>query len=201
MSSEAEAVGQELEEAEQESVLERFDTPNPWLQKLFNMPNYGTVPAVAVGLLREVSPDSDERLLTAIKAEHGRMRRGYLLATTKWLRWIRTFPGRADDQWGYDYKLEYKGISLTKAVIILGSGDQFQTYRSRAKPFVQMVNVIQQAMMWDADNTEQMVVDAMATSAPPPSSLAEELQKLADMHQQGILTPEEFAAAKQKLMA
>jgi len=201
MAYEAEGPDQEREESEQESVLERFDTPNPWLQKLFSMPGYGTVPTVAIGLLREVSPDRDERLLAAVKSEHGRMRRGYLLATTKWLRWIRTFPGRADDQWGYDYKLEYKGISITKAVIILGSGDQFQTYRTRAKPFVQMVNVIQQAMMWDAAHTDQTVVEALSTPVLPAGSLSEELQKLAEMHQQGILTPEEFAAAKQKLMA
>lgn len=192
---------QDLEDVEQESVLEPFETPNPFLQKLFTMPNYGAVPVVSLGLLREVSPDLDERLLAAIKSEHGRMRRGYLLATTKWLRWVRTFPSRADDQWGYDYKLEYKGISLTKAVIILGSGDQFQTYRTRAKPFVQMVNVIQQAMMWDADHTEEAVVDAVTMTPPPSTSLAEELRQLAQLHAEGVLSPEEFAAAKQKLMA
>jgi len=75
MAYEAEGPDQELEESEQESVLERFDTPNPWLQKLFSMPGYGTVPTVAIGLLREVSPDRDERLLAAVKSEHGRMRR------------------------------------------------------------------------------------------------------------------------------
>jgi hypothetical protein len=190
------------EEAEQESVLERFDTPNPWLQKLFSMPTYGTVPATAIGLLREVSPDRDERLLAAIKTQHGRMRRGYLLATTKWLRWIGTFPTRQDDLWAYDYKLEYKGASLTKAVITSVSGDQFQTWRTRGKPFVEMYNVIQQAMAWDAAHADQIVVDAALTSATAPSgSLADELQKLAEMHAQGILSPEEFTAAKQKLMA
>src|SRR5438093_5484242 len=137
----AEVLQPEAEEVEQESVLEPFDTPNPWLQKLFNMPSYGRVPTAAIGLLREVSPDVDERLLAAVKCEHGRMRRGYLLATTKWLRWIRTFPGRSEDMWGYEYKLDNKGISITKAVLVLGTGDQFQTYRTRAKPFTAMYNV------------------------------------------------------------
>jgi hypothetical protein len=201
MRDEVEA-GEEIEEAEQESVLEPFETPNPWLQKLFEMPAYGTVPSVALGLLREVSPDHDEVLLAAIKVQHGRVRRGYLLATTNWLRWIGTFPTRQDDLWSYDYKLEYRGLSLAKAVIILASGDQFQTWRVRGKPFVEMYNVIQQARVWNTANMDQIAVDAIAgRAAPSAESLAEELRKLSEMHQQGILTAEEFAAAKQKLTA
>lgn len=201
MSSEAELPEQEQEEAEQESVLAPFETPNPWLQKLFSMPAYGTVPTAAIGLLREVSPDPDESLLAAVKTEHGRFRRGYLLATTKWLRWIRTFPTREHDMWDYGNKVEYKGMTLTKALLRLSSGDQFQTWRTRAKPFAQMYGVIQQAMMWEAAHAKQMAAEAVAVSAPAPISLAEELQKLAEMHHRGVLTPEEFAAAKQKLMA
>lgn len=197
-SSGAEGDPSAFAEDEQESVLERFDTPNPWLQKLFSMPNYGQVPTMAVGLLREVSPDPDERLLAAVKCEHGRMRRGYLLATTKWLRWIRTFPSRAEDAWEYNWKLDYQGLSLTKAVLILGTGDQFQTYRARAKPFAAMYTVIQQAMAWEAAHADEMVLDAVTTPAP---SLADELRELAALHQQGILTAEEFAGAKQKLMS
>jgi hypothetical protein len=188
----------EAEGPEQETTLEPFETPNPWLQKLFAMPSYGTVPAVAVGLLREVSPDRDERLLAAVKCEHGRMRRGYLLATTKSLRWIRTFPSRGEDTWGYEYKLDYKGMGITKAVLVLGTGDQFQTYRTRGKPFAMMYNVIVEAMAWEAAHATEAVLDAVTS---PPASLTDEIQKLASMHQQGVLTDEEFAAAKQKLMA
>jgi tetratricopeptide (TPR) repeat protein len=152
----------ELDEGEQESVLEPFETPNPWLQKLFAMPAYGRVPVIAVSLLREVSPDSDERLLAAIKVMHGRLRSGYLLATTKWLRWIGTFPMRQDDFWSYEYKVEYEGmgLGLTRGVIILASGHQFQTWSSRGKRFVQMYSVIQQAMSWEASNTGGNVVGA-----------------------------------------
>jgi hypothetical protein len=198
MSSGTEDSQLEADELEQETTVEPFETPNPWLQKLFSMADYGKVPVAAVGLLREVTPDLEERLLAAMKCEHGRLRRGYLLATTKCLRWIRTFPSRADDSWGYDYKLEYKGISLTKAVLILGTGDQFQTYRTRGKPFVGMYNVIQEAMAWEAAHADEMILDAAVAT---PSSLSDEIQKLAAMHEQGILTAEEFAAAKQKLMS
>jgi Short C-terminal domain len=198
MSYDADAPAPDLEEVEQETVLERFETPNPWLQKLFNMPHYGTVPAVALGLLREVSPDHEERLLAAVKCEHGRLRRGYLLATTKCLRWVRTFPNRGDDTWGYEYKLDYKGISVIKAVLILGTGDQFQTYKARAKPFAAMYNVILEANAWEAGHADEQLALAVTTPAP---SLADKLRELAALHQQGVLTPEEFAAAKQKLMA
>jgi hypothetical protein len=189
-----------LDEAEQESVLEPFETQNPWLQKLFSMPEYGQVPAVAIGLLREVSPDADERLLAAVKCEHGRMRRGYLLATNKCLRWVRTFPGRADDTWGYEYKLDYRGLSITKAVLELGTGDLFQTYRTRAKPFAKLYAVIGEALAWEAAHAHEVVLDAASASAVGPS-LAEELRELAALHQQGILNDEEFSAAKQKLMS
>jgi len=198
MSDIADASGAELEEVEQESVVEPFETPNPWLQKLFAMADYGKVPTAALALLREATPDPDERLLAAVKCEHGRMRRGYLLATSKGLRWIKTFPGKGQDSWGYEYKLDYKGISLTKAVLILGSGDQFQTFRTRAKPFAAMYGVIQEAMAWEIAHADEMVMNSVAA---PAASLADELRELAAMREQDVLTAEEFAAAKQKLMS
>ncbi len=39
-----------------------------------------------------------------------------------------------------------------------------------------------------------------AAAAAPPSTINTELQKLADLHKQGILTDEEFSAAKKKLL-
>jgi hypothetical protein len=193
----------EVDKEEQESVLEPFDTPNPWLQKLFAMPAYGSVPTRALSLLREVSPDHDERLLTAIKVMNGRVRGGYLLATTKWLRWIQIFPMRQEELWSYDYKVEYKGLGLplTMGVIISASGLQFQSWGSRGKQFVQMYSIIQQAMTWDASSTDQKVAAALSKpGSSPPDSLADELRKLSEMHDRGTLTSEEFAAAKQKLM-
>jgi hypothetical protein len=187
------------EATEQESVLAPFETPNPWLQKLFAMPGYGRVPAVAPQLLREVSPDPEEKVLAAVKCEHGRLRRGYLLATNKALRWIRTFPNRAQDAWGYEYKLEYRGLSITKAVLELGTGDLFQTYRTRAKPFAEMYGVIGEAVAWENAHAAETIIDAAAQS--PSSSLADELQKLASLHDQGVLSAEEFAAAKARLVS
>jgi hypothetical protein len=61
-----------------------------------------------------------------------------------------------------------------------------------------MYKVIQEAMAWEAAHADEMVRNAVTAQAP---SLADELRELAAMHQQGILSAVEFAAAKQKLMS
>jgi len=70
-----------------------------------------------------------------------------------------------------------------------------------------------QATKWqqkaDAEAAEQQQAPLQDEQAPPPapepaaadsSSLADELQKLATLKEQGILSDDEFAAAKNKLL-
>jgi membrane protease subunit (stomatin/prohibitin family) len=49
---------------------------------------------------------------------------------------------------------------------------------------------------------QQGAAEAMATApaAAPTKDVTAELQKLADLHKSGVLTDEEFAAAKKKLL-
>ena len=50
---------------------------------------------------------------------------------------------------------------------------------------------------------QQGAAEAIAqktAAAPPAQDFTAELQKLADMHKQGILTDEEFSAMKKKLL-
>ena len=47
---------------------------------------------------------------------------------------------------------------------------------------------------------EAMAAAPAAPAAAPPKDVTTELQKLADMHKSGVLTDEEFAAAKKKLL-
>jgi hypothetical protein len=48
---------------------------------------------------------------------------------------------------------------------------------------------------------QQGAAETMAVSAPAPTrDLTTELQKLADLHKSGVLTDEEFAAAKKKVL-
>jgi hypothetical protein len=47
---------------------------------------------------------------------------------------------------------------------------------------------------------QQGAAEAMAAPAAPTKDVTAELQKLADLHKSGVLTDEEFAAAKKKLL-
>ena len=52
-----------------------------------------------------------------------------------------------------------------------------------------------------AQAKEQGAVEAMAAApAAPTKDVTAELQKLADLHKSGVLTDEEFTAAKKKLL-
>jgi membrane protease subunit (stomatin/prohibitin family) len=56
-----------------------------------------------------------------------------------------------------------------------------------------------QAARWEQEDADQY-----AQQAPPPQAAEEDetaqLQKLAELHTQGVLTDEEFAAAKAKIL-
>jgi hypothetical protein len=55
-----------------------------------------------------------------------------------------------------------------------------------------------QAAAWDTANTAETVAEA---AAPKTSSLSDELAKLASLHEQGVLSAEEFVAAKARLIS
>jgi membrane protease subunit (stomatin/prohibitin family) len=48
---------------------------------------------------------------------------------------------------------------------------------------------------------QQAQAPPAAPAAPPTKDVTVELQKMADLHKSGVLTDEEFAAAKKKLLA
>ena len=62
-----------------------------------------------------------------------------------------------------------------------------------------------EADAWDAEQTVPMRPAPPAPAAPPPASgsadLLTELERLGQMQQQGLLTADEFAAAKRRLIS
>jgi hypothetical protein len=185
-----------------DAILAPHPTENPWLSKLFAIPEYGDIPRKAVDALRSVTPDSDEQLVGAIECQNGPMRIGWLLATTKNLRWVRRLPTRAEDMWPYDQKVSASSIGPGG---ILHVGDlNFQCKGmfsgKSAKRFVEACRAMQQALVWESDHTDKQVVTAITTHPSGGGSLAKEIQELAALHEQGILSADEFAAAKQKLV-
>ena len=184
-------------EAEAEAALGTFETENPWLKKVFAMSAYGQAPVKAVELLREVSPDPEERIITALHVRHGSMKRGYVIATTSCLRYVQTFPGRSENYWPYTYKLEIAGGMGQGGVIRSPEGEQFQARWGKVKQFREIYNAMQHASAWDADNKPQPT-PVVVQNAP---GLSEELEKLAALRAQGILTDAEFQDAKSLLAA
>ncbi len=60
----------------------------------------------------------------------------------------------------------------------------------------------QQAQQAQAQAYQQgQQAQAAQAPAPPTKDVTAELQKLADLHKSGVLSDQEFAAAKQKLLA
>ncbi len=59
----------------------------------------------------------------------------------------------------------------------------------------------QQAQQAQAQAYQQGQQAAMASTPTPTKNVTAELQKLADLHSSGVLSDQEFAAAKQKLLA
>ena len=59
----------------------------------------------------------------------------------------------------------------------------------------------QQSQQAQAQSYQQgMQAQAAQAPAAPPKDVTAELQKLAELHNSGVLTDQEFAAAKQKLL-
>lgn len=196
----AEASEAAVDETEADVVVQPFETENPWLRRLFGMTEFGNVPGRAIALLGEVSPDPEERLLGAVRTQHGRYKRGYLLLTTQWLRWIQTIPTRTDEYWSYDYSLEISGGPVVGGVLRTPDGNQFQVRWAKAKDFAEVYRIVQQALIWDSDH-------AVVPSPAPPSAaggahddLVGQLERLAALKRDGVLSEEEFIAAKRRLL-
>lgn len=189
----------ESDDDDDDTVLAPFDTENPWLQKVFSLPAYGRVSAQAVELLREISPDLSERIVATLPTRHGRWRRGYLIATTRCLRYIQVLPTRNDDFWDYSYKLEVRGGIGLGGVIETVDGHLFQTRYGKARKFRDLYAAMQHATAWEVENAPQPVVVQQAQVADG-LSLSTEIERLGALLAQGLLTEQEFQAAKRRVI-
>ena len=85
-----------------------------------------------------------------------------------------------------------RGLMLV-AGMKAGEARAQQQYQAQA----QQQAAVEQARQEGAASAQQQPA---AAAAPPAGGIDAELKKLADLHKQGILTDEEFAAAKKKLL-
>jgi hypothetical protein len=81
-------------------------------------------------------------------------------------------------------------------VIRTQEGEQFQARWGKVKQFRELYNAMQHAAAWDVEHKPQPT-PVVVQNAP---GLSDELEKLAALRAQGVLTEDEFQNAKQRLL-
>ena len=128
-------------------VLTPWPTPNPYLQRLFGMKEFGQVPGKALPVFRETVIDPEERVLAAFRSNHGPGRVGYVYLTTVCMRWVQRFPMRNDDYFSYGE------FDCPANVIQTINGKQYQLRGLMVgRRFNKLVRVIEQAIIWSNNN-------------------------------------------------
>ncbi len=187
---------QQLDAYDEVEVVEAFETDNPWLRRLFAHPWFGHVPAGSMARLRDVTPDPEERLVAAIVTRHGRLSVGYFMLTTFCMRWTEIAPLHRNDFWPYESGLSLDGFPMVGGILVTADGNQFQTRWGKAKAFHECYTLMLQASVWDADHAP----DDETTASVEVTDLPDQLRRLADLYEKGLLNDAEFAAAKARLI-
>lgn len=144
-------VGPSVDDVENDSdaggVLMPWPTPNPYLQRLFEMKEFGQVPGNALSVFREVVIDPKERVLAAFRSNHGPGRLGYIYLTTECMRWIQRFPIKNEDYFSYG------DFGCPSNVIQTINGKQFQLRGLLVtRRFNKLLRVVEQAIIWSNNN-------------------------------------------------
>jgi hypothetical protein len=175
--------------------------PNPYIETIERHPGYGRYDAKVPDILRQATLDPDERPISAVKVGHGQGHIGLLILTSQRIRWIEKFPRRTHDHWPLEF-----GVVLHRAfppvLLIPPSGDLFQgrdLFSSSYKLFVALSQLMAESIRWEAEHAAVEPVPVIIQGAS--GSLTDELERLAQQVEHGLLTPDEFTAAKQRLLS
>jgi len=187
------------------TILEPFETDNPYLQRLFAHPFFGRDAAEGLeALSRSATADPNEQVICSIKANQGLAvmgvgaRRGRLVLTTLWVRWISR---RTDDFWSHDTQhatgsrmgkaLHGKANAAPDLEFAVPNGS-FTTGVKHARLFCEMKDLANLAIQTLDNGDGGEVVSTQ--------SLSQELAQLTELREQGALSEEEFRAAKGRLI-
>jgi len=211
------------------SVLRRFDTDNPFLQRLFAHELFGIVPDRSGEIFRRLETvGPEEMLISGLTVRHGLAQGGVLLVTTHWLRYIKrgvVFTAIPDDDfWPLDGSLELHQPPGESPLFRTPDGNQFQIFpaipivsRKQTKSFFGIYKLAALAIHHFSQEKEEAALEGMATSrsststststrsagtASPQSSGGDvaDLKDLVAMRDAGDLTSAEFDAAKARLL-
>lgn len=134
--------------------------------------------------LKEVAPN--EAIVHAVKCKHGKDAKGYFVATDRCMWWLgkQMFYKPAEE---YDYS---NPIKVSKSIFggcLTVGGYNFQMSHASAQKFAGIIHRMREQM-------------AVPVAPQPTSSAADELKKLAELRDSGVLTTEEFETKKAELL-
>jgi hypothetical protein len=147
-------------------------------------------------LLRLQTVAPNERLLKAVRCQHGANNYGWLIATDQGIWWFATNFVHAGEEteFSYDSSIDImrpSAISMDRRLVI---GNALFAMRTEdAEEFATILRRQRDFLM----NAAPASVPAPAPAAP---STADELAKFARMRDDGILTEEEFQEQKRQLL-
>ncbi len=93
-----------------------------------------------------------------------------------------------------------RGRRLVGAAVVGGAAYHMGKKGAEQAAHEQAQDAQIQQMQYQQQTAAQQTYSAPAPAAAPGSDVTTELQKLAQLHQSGVLSDAEFAAAKQKLL-
>jgi hypothetical protein len=96
--------------------------------------------------------------------------------------------------------LGFRGRRLVGAAVVGGAAYHMGKSAAQAQAHEQAQDAQIQQMQAQQQTAAQPTYSAPAPAAAPGTDVTSELQKLAQLHQSGVLSDAEFAAAKQKLL-
>jgi hypothetical protein len=191
-------------------VLRRFETDNPYLQRLFAHELFGVVPNGCEELLQGIETAApDERLITAMRVRHGLTEGGVLMITTYWLRYVK--QGRVitvianDEFWPLDGGLDLEANLGGRPLFRTPDGKQFQVFptipvvsRKQAKGFLAIYKLTALAGLHLDRETDEA---REGLAAPSGGGTAAEIKELVALRDSGALSESEFTAAKARLLS
>lgn len=194
-----------------DGVMRRFETDNPYLQRLFAHEAFGEVPSGAGQLLRGLeTAHPDELLISAMKVRHGAAQGGVLMVTTHWLRYVkqgRLFTVVANDEfWQLDGSLELEDNLGGRPLFRTPDGLQFQVFptipvvsRRQAKAFHGIYKLAALASHSLQGEMEEAALEGMAAKDVSGGTAAE-IKELVALRDSGALSDAEFEAAKARVL-
>jgi hypothetical protein len=194
-----------------ERVLQRFETDNPYLQRLFAHELFGVVPDGCEALLQGIETAApDERLITAMRVRHGLAEGGVLMITTHWLRYVK--QGRLitvitnDEFWPLDGGLDLQANLGGRPLFITPDGNQFQVFpaipivsRRQAKGFLAIYKLAALAVVHMDREADDAAREGMVAAGA--RGTAAEIKELVALRDSGALSESEFEAAKTRLLS